>query len=50
LRTRQFNTAVDPDAMARATRTFCVLRGWDPVAGVPKPEKLDELGIGWVAD
>ncbi len=43
------NTAIDPEAMARAKRTFYVLMGWDPVTGVPTPEKLDELGIGWAA-
>ena len=39
--------AIDPEAMARATRTFYVLMGWDPVTGVPLPEKLEELGIAW---
>ncbi|MEO8653517.1 MAG: aldehyde ferredoxin oxidoreductase C-terminal domain-containing protein, partial [Ramlibacter sp.] len=39
--------AIDPEAMARATRTFYVLMGWDPATGVPMPEKLEELGIGW---
>jgi len=40
-------TAIDPEAMNRARRTFYTLMGWDPVTGVPTQEKLDELGIGW---
>jgi aldehyde:ferredoxin oxidoreductase len=42
-------TTIDPDAMGRAKRAFYVLMGWDPITGIPTPEKLDELGIGWVA-
>ena len=42
-------TAVDPDAFNRAKRTFYILMGWDPATGVPMQEKLEELGIGWVA-
>jgi aldehyde:ferredoxin oxidoreductase len=42
-------TAIDPEAMSQAKRTFYVLMGWDSVTGIPSPEKLDELGIGWVA-
>ena len=42
-------TAIDPDAMARAKRTFYVLMGWDPVTGVPTQDKLEELGIAWAA-
>ncbi len=41
--------AIDPEAMARARRTFYVLMGWDPVTGAPTPEKLEELGIDWAA-
>lgn len=42
-------TSIDPEALKRAKRTFYVLMGWDPVTGVPTQEKLEELGIGWVA-
>jgi aldehyde:ferredoxin oxidoreductase len=42
-------TAIDPEAMARAKRTFYVLMGWDPATGVPTQEKLEELGIAWAA-
>lgn len=43
------STAIDPEAMARAKRTFYTLMGWDPTTGVPTREKLEELGIGWAA-
>jgi aldehyde:ferredoxin oxidoreductase len=43
------DTAIDPDAMNRARRTYYTLMGWDPVTGVPTQEKLEELGVGWVA-
>jgi aldehyde:ferredoxin oxidoreductase len=41
-------TAIDPEAMHRAKRTFYTLMGWDPVTGIPTQEKLEELGIAWV--
>jgi len=40
-------TAIDPEAMNRAKRTFYTLMGWDPITGVPTQEKLEELGIAW---
>ena len=43
------STVIDPEAMRRARRTFYTLMGWDPVTGVPAQEKLEELGIAWVA-
>ncbi len=42
-------TAIDPESMARAKRTFYILMGWDPITGVPTQEKLEELGIAWAA-
>ncbi len=42
-------TAIDPDAMNRATQTFYTLMGWDPVTGIPTQEKLEQLGIAWAA-
>ena len=42
-------TAIDPEAMNRAKRTFYTLMGWDPVTGVPTQEKLEQLGIAWAA-
>lgn len=35
--------------MNRARQTFYSLMGWDAVTGVPTREKLEELGIAWVA-
>jgi aldehyde:ferredoxin oxidoreductase len=43
------DTAIDPEAMNRAKRTFYTLMGWDPITGVPTREKLEELGIAWAA-
>ena len=43
------STAIDPEAMSRAKRTFYTLMGWDPVSGVPTQEKLEQLGIAWSA-
>ena len=43
------NTAIDPDAMNHAIHTFYGMLGWDMETGVPMQEKLEELGIGWVA-
>ncbi|MEE8442400.1 MAG: aldehyde ferredoxin oxidoreductase family protein, partial [Dehalococcoidia bacterium] len=43
------DTAIDPDAMTRAIHTFYGMMGWDPESGEPTQEKLEELGIKWVA-
>jgi aldehyde:ferredoxin oxidoreductase len=43
------NTAIGPETMTRAIRTFYTLMGWDPVTGAPTQEKLEQLGIGWAA-
>jgi aldehyde:ferredoxin oxidoreductase len=40
-------TAIDPEAMKRAKRTFYILMGWDPITGVPTQEKLEQLGSAW---
>ncbi len=37
-------TSLDPDEMDRAKRYYYLLMGWDR-EGVPRPEKLEELGI-----
>jgi aldehyde:ferredoxin oxidoreductase len=34
----------------RAKDEFYAIRGWDPETGIPRPEKLRELGLGDVAD
>jgi aldehyde:ferredoxin oxidoreductase len=44
------NTAIDPDEMNTAIHTFYRMMGWDPETGVPTHEKLEELGIAWVAE
>jgi aldehyde:ferredoxin oxidoreductase len=33
-----------------ALDTLYRLKGWDPANGLPKRERLDELGIGWAAE
>ncbi|MBI4311553.1 MAG: aldehyde ferredoxin oxidoreductase family protein [Chloroflexi bacterium] len=43
------NTAIDPAAMSEAIHNFYSLMGWDKETGVPTPEKLGELGLGWAA-
>ena len=48
--TPENGNAIDAEAMNRATQTFYSLMGWEPVTGVPRKEKLEELGIAWVAE
>ena len=43
------DSAIDPEAMSTAIHTFYNMMGWDPETGVPTQEKLEELGIKWVA-
>lgn len=40
---------VDPDAFARAMELYYHYAGWDPVSGNPRPGKLAELNLGWLA-
>ncbi|MBI2865776.1 MAG: aldehyde ferredoxin oxidoreductase family protein [Chloroflexi bacterium] len=40
--------APDPEALEGAKATFYGMAGWD-VQGTPSPERLGELGLGWVA-
>ncbi|MFQ6076632.1 MAG: aldehyde ferredoxin oxidoreductase family protein [Candidatus Bathyarchaeia archaeon] len=42
--------AVDPEELERAKHTYYGMVGWDEETGVPTRWKLEELGIGWVAD
>ena len=37
--------ALDPEKMERAKRYYYTLMGWDPVTGIPLPEKVEELEI-----
>jgi len=41
---------IDPTELAAALPLYYEMMGWDPQTGVPRPAKLHELGIGWVAD
>jgi len=43
-------TAVDPEQFRRARRTYYVMNGWNEETGAPTREKLEELGVGWVAE
>ena len=43
-------TALDGEVLDKAISTFYTMMGWDGDTGVPKVEKLEELGIGWVAE
>ena len=47
--TPQKSMAIDAEAMSRAKQTFYSLMGWDPISGVPRREKREELGIAWTA-
>ena len=44
------DVGIDADAMQRAVKTFYTMMGWDGESGVPMREKLEELGVAWVAD
>ena len=41
------NSAIDPEQLDRARRYYYTLMGWDRETGIPDPEKLEELDIGW---
>ncbi len=41
---------IDEEALQQAMHTYYVMMGWDRETGVPYPEKLHELGVGWVAE
>jgi aldehyde:ferredoxin oxidoreductase len=38
------------EELEHAKDTYYAMSGWDPQTGVPTRAKLEELGIGWVAD
>jgi aldehyde:ferredoxin oxidoreductase len=49
------NGALEGESMPRqafqdALTELYRLKGWDPETGNPKPEKLDDLGLGWAAE
>ncbi|MCJ7737604.1 MAG: aldehyde ferredoxin oxidoreductase C-terminal domain-containing protein, partial [Anaerolineae bacterium] len=41
---------IEPADFNQACITFYKMMGWDPETGVPAAWKLQELGVGWVAD
>jgi aldehyde:ferredoxin oxidoreductase len=41
---------IDSESLAAALPVYYEMMGWDPASGVPRPAKLYELGIGWVAE
>lgn len=43
-------TAVDPEQLLTARRTYYQMMEWDEKTGAPTRGKLEELDVGWVAD
>ena len=41
---------VTVEEVERAKDTYYAMAGWDASTGQPQRAKLEELGIGWVAD
>ncbi len=39
-----------PEALEKAKDTYYALSGWDVATGIPTREKLEALGLSWVAD
>ena len=44
------NGGLDDEELTRAMRTFYVMMGWDRETGIPHPETLYELGVGWAIE
>jgi len=42
--------APTPEQYAAALAAFYGMMGWDPESGAPTRAKLEDLGVGWVAD
>jgi aldehyde:ferredoxin oxidoreductase len=42
--------AIDPQELGDAQQEYYRQNGWDPATGNPTREKLEDLGLGWVAD
>jgi aldehyde:ferredoxin oxidoreductase len=40
---------IDEEELKQAMRTYYVMMGWDRETGIPHPETLQELGVGWAA-
>jgi aldehyde:ferredoxin oxidoreductase len=41
---------IDEEELRQAMHAYYVMMGWDRETGVPYPETLHELGVGWAAD
>jgi aldehyde:ferredoxin oxidoreductase len=41
---------IDPEDLHEAMQTYYGMMGWDRETGVPTPEKLHELGVGWAVE
>jgi aldehyde:ferredoxin oxidoreductase len=41
---------IDREELREAVHTYYGMMGWDTETGVPKAEKLQELGVGWAAE
>ena len=41
------DAGIDPDELCNAVHTYYAMAGWDRRTGIPMPEKLQELGVGW---
>jgi aldehyde:ferredoxin oxidoreductase len=39
-----------PEELEKAKDTYYALAGWDVATGTPTPEKLTELGLGWLVN
>ena len=44
------NKVIDADQFAQAMSTLYDMMGWDHTTSAPTRGKLEELGVGWVAD
>ena len=42
--------AIPRDEMQQAIHMYYEMMGWDPETGVPREEKLEELGVGWISE
>lgn len=42
--------AIDPKKLDEARSTYYGMMGWDQAKGAPGKQRLEELGIGWVAE
>ena len=42
-------TAIDPDEFVRMLKLYYDMAGWDPESGFPKPGKIAEMELDWLA-